>query len=294
MKMTRPSLRALLAVLMTSFVLGTLGGSPSGKRYTFSPIDDPSAGPLGTSVFGINSAGVMSGNYADPAGVIHGFVLSKGKFTNVTVPESSFTELAHINSQGTSVGDFIDAHGVDRGFTYASDGTITYLPDAAPGAFTIPIGINNLGAVTGFYTVDNYATAHGFILYKGAFTYFDAPGSDHTIPWVITNSGTVGGWFNDASGNGHGFMLDRKGVFTQFDVPGATSSTIYGLNENGDIVGSYYDATGRHGYLYRKGVFLTLDYPGATNTDAFGINDPGVIVGTYNDFTRGFVATPSQ
>ena len=291
---TRSSLRALPAVLTTAAVLAALGGGPAQKVYTFGPIDDPGAGPGGTSVFGINSAGVMSGNYADAADEIHGFVLKEGQFTNVTVPASSFTELAHINSQGTAVGDFVDALGVDRGFTFSSNGTITYLPDAAVGAFTIPIGINNPGAVVGYYTTDGFATNHGFIYQKGSFTYFDPPGSSFTIPWAITNSGTVGGWFIDPSGASHGFLRNRTGAFTQVDFPGAIFTTVYGLNENGDIVGSYADATTRHGYLFRKGVFLTLDYPGATNTDAFGINDPGFIVVTYNDFSRGFLATPSH
>ena len=147
--------------------------------------------------------------------------------------------------------------------------------------------------MAGFFTTDDYTTAHGFIYQNGSFTYFDAPGSNYTVPWAITNSGTVGGWFLDASGSSHGFLRDRKGAFTQIDFPGAIFTTVYGLNENGDIVGSYRDATTRHGYLLRKGVFLTLDYPGATNTDAFGINNPGDIVGTYNDFSQGFLATPS-
>jgi uncharacterized membrane protein len=294
MKTTRSSSRALPVVLTTAIVFTALGFTPGGKGYTFLPIDDPSAGPGGTSVFGINSAGVMAGNYADPAGVIYGFVLNGGEFTTVTVPGSSYSELAHINSQGTAVGDFIDAEGVDRGFTYSSDGTITYLPDPAPGAFTIPIGINDRGAITGPYSTDNYATFHGFIYYKGSFTYFDVPGSTRTVPWAITNSGTVAGWFRDASGTDHGFLRDPKGAFTQFDVPGATFTTLYDLNEKGDIVGSYGDGTTWHGYLFRKGVFLTLDYPGATNTNLFAINDPGVIVGTYDDYSRGLVATPSQ
>src|SRR5262249_32892313 len=117
----RSLLRVVPAVLTIALALATLGGGPGDKGYTFQPIDDPDAGPGGTSVFGINPAGVMSGNYADPANELHGFVLRGGLFTNVTVPGSSFTELAHINSRGTAVGDFIDALGDDRGFTFSSD-----------------------------------------------------------------------------------------------------------------------------------------------------------------------------
>jgi hypothetical protein len=219
MKTTRRSLlRVVPTFLAVAAVIAGLGGGPGSKGYKFQPIDDPDAGPGGTSVFGINSAGTMAGNYADADGVVHGFVLIGGQFTNVTVPNSFYSELAHINSQGTAVGDFVDDQGLDRGFTYSSDGTITYLPLAAPGATTIPIGINNPGAVTGPYSTDNGATFHGFIYYKGSFTYFDPPGSTFTVPWAISNAGTVGGWYSDSSGDSHGFLRDRNGAFTQFDV----------------------------------------------------------------------------
>jgi uncharacterized membrane protein len=287
----RSLLRCVPVVLAAGFAISALGGGPGGNGYTFFPIEDPAGS---TSVFGINSAGVMSGNYGDPSGEIFGFVLSQGNFTNINVPGSSFTELAHINSRGTAVGDYIDASGNDLGFTYSVDGTFTYLPAAAPGAATIPIGINDAGAVTGLYSSDGFTTAHGFIYDKGTLTYFDAPGSTFTVPWAVTNSGTVGGWFTDASGTTHGFLRDSTGAITQFDLPGADNTSVYGLNENGDIVGSYGDGTKRHGYLFRKGVITTLDYPGDTNTDAFGINEQGTIVGTYDDFSRGFLATPSR
>src|SRR4051794_26094084 len=56
--------------------------------YRFQPIDNPDAGELGTSVYGINPAGVMVGNFAGADNVIRGFVLRRGQYTDVTVADS--------------------------------------------------------------------------------------------------------------------------------------------------------------------------------------------------------------
>jgi uncharacterized membrane protein len=288
----RSLLHALPLVLPLTFALSAIGGGPGDKGYTFVPIDDPDGA---TSVFGINSPGVMVGNFGDLEEVVHGFVLSAGQFTTVTVAGSPWSELWGVNSKGTGVGDYYDDTFTSvHGFTYAADGTITYLPDPVPGESNSPGGINSKGAVTGFYAENVFAPPHGYVYERGSFTYFDVPGSTYTIPNRITDSGRVCGFFSDASGNDHGFLRDREGNFTQIDVPGATSTKVRGMNEHGDIVGTYYDATTKHGFLLRKGVFLTLDYPGAYNTDVFDINNAGDIVGTYNDFSRGFLATPSS
>jgi uncharacterized membrane protein len=288
----RSILRALPLFLSLTFALAAIGGGPGDKGYTFQPIDDPDAGPLGTSVFGINSPGLMVGNFGDAGDVVHGFVLRSGQFTSVTIDDSPWSELWDVNSQGTAVGDYADDVSFNfHAFTYAPDGTISYLPDA--GVSTYASGINSQGAVVGAFFTNDYGTLRGYIYDHGSFTDFDVPGSSYTSPYRITDSGTVCGWFFDASNNEHGFLRDKKGNFTQIDVPGASFTTIYGLNDHGDIVGAYGDGTTYHGFLLRKGVFSTLDYPGATDTVAEDINNAGNIVGTYNGLSRGFIATPT-
>jgi probable HAF family extracellular repeat protein len=280
-------------LLFTSFTLVAVGGGPENKGYAFLPIDNPDAGPFGTSVFGVNSSGVMVGNFGDTEDVIRGFVLRAGQWTTVTVGDSSGTSLNGVNSQGTAVGNFADDLGNSHGFTYAADGTITYLPDAAPGPFSAPQGINNQGAVVGVFWTQEMGF-HGYSYEDGSFTYFDPPGSTYTWPTRISDSGTVCGYFIDAQDNAHGFLRDKKGTFTQIDVPGALQTQVFGMNDHGDFVGFYWDGTTGHGFLLRKGVSQTIDYPGATDTVALDINNAGDIVGTYNGFSRGFLATPSK
>ena len=53
----------------------------------------------------------------------------------------------------------------------------------APGAVraTIPLGINQTGAITGYY-LDARGASHGFLrIADGAFTTFDAPGRRHGL-----------------------------------------------------------------------------------------------------------------
>jgi probable HAF family extracellular repeat protein len=283
------------APFLVTFALTAIGGGRGDRGHTFLPIDDPDAGAGGTSVFGINSPGVMVGNFGDTEGVVHGFVLSGGQFTTVTIAASAACELWGVNSRGTAVGDYYDdTFTFLHGFTRSAYGTITYLPDPVPGASSSARGINSQGAVIGMFTTDNFATTHGYIYENGSFTVFDVPGGSFTSPWRITDSGTVCGTFSDASGNSHGFLRDKKGSFTQIDVPGATFTVVLGLSDNGDIVGQFGDGTTSHSFLLRKGVYVTLDYPGATDTVAFDINNASDIVGTYNNFSRGFLATPSK
>jgi uncharacterized membrane protein len=226
--------------------------------------------------------------------VIRGFVVRDGHFTNFIVPRSTSTTLYRINSQGTAVGVFSDTQGAFHGFTRSSNGTITRFPDAAPAADTLPTGINDHGDVSGAYSLDGFATSHGFIYQDRHFITFDAPGSSYTVVWDITNEGTAVGSFSDAAGDSHGFLLDCRGNFTEIDIPGSTFTAAYGVNDSGDIVGQYGDETSIHGYLLHRGDFTRLDYPGATDTVALDINDPGDIVGTYNGFSRGFLAKPSS
>jgi hypothetical protein len=105
----------------------------------------------------------MVGSFGDPEGVVHDFVLSAGQFTTVTIAGSPWSELRDLNSQGTAVGDFFDdSFTTLHGFMYDIDGTITYLPNPVPGTSSSPSGINNRGAVTGFYAQNPLAPSHGY------------------------------------------------------------------------------------------------------------------------------------
>jgi uncharacterized membrane protein len=90
---------------------------------------------------------------------------------------------------------------------------------------------------------------HGYVLDRGVYTQFDAPGATFTQAWDISPTGTVVGYFNPVTS--HGFSRDANGL-TVIDVSGALWTRIFGINPRGDMVGSYADASNRvHGFLLR-------------------------------------------
>jgi probable HAF family extracellular repeat protein len=68
---------------------------------TFTQIDYP--GSIGTETWGINDAGVISGNYFDNTG-IHGFMYAGGVYTAINYPFSSLTRVTRTNNLNRTVG----------------------------------------------------------------------------------------------------------------------------------------------------------------------------------------------
>ena len=109
-----------------------------------------------------------------------------------------------------------------------------FIPVEVPGATaTFVYGINNAGAVVGYYTG---TSSSGFVYQNGVFTPLNVPGSGGTVPTAINNLGQVVGYYSDASGT-HGFKYSN-GTFTTIDYPGAQNTYLWGINDNGDISGA--------------------------------------------------------
>ena len=177
--------------------------------------------------------------------------------------------------------------------------TVTFKPVARfnyPGAASSAAsGINDAGAVVGYFLVPGAGYANGFERYPdGTFTApIIYPGSTvyQTIPTAIDNNGTIAGWYNTEPGSTHGFFY-KEGVFTSFDYPGANYTTITGINDAGDFVGSYALADGmRHSYTSIGGQLADVVVPGSTYVEVYDINNHGSIVGWYSttNHTSGFL-----
>jgi hypothetical protein len=179
--------------------------------------------------------------------------------------------------------------------------------DTTPGDYngTYPTGINNLGAITGYY-IDANDVYHGFLRSPvGKLTSFEAPGADTTpgsfngtSPGAINDVGAIAGSYGDANGVNHGFLRSPDGKFTTFDVPGAGGygSFPIGLNIEGAVVGYYTDSDFVFYAFLRTpdGNFKTFGGPGQCDTGtstgcygsgAFTINLWGTTVGGYMDST---------
>lgn len=131
----------------------------------------------------------------------------------------------------------------------------------------------------------------GFLLERGRYTRFDAPGAGGgTSPNGINNRGVIVGDYleDDADATYHGFPRDARGRFTTIDLPGAKATVASRINDRGQIVGRYYQTTPFRGpdarfrgFLLDRGKVTRIDVPGAAQTQAVGINNLGQVVGEY-------------
>lgn len=157
-----------------------------------------------------------------------------------------------------------------------------------PGSLsTVPLAINDAGAVTGYY----YSTTvplGGFIRDPdGCITTFEVPGSSETEPISINARGEVVGYWGTTDSYGppwQGFVRSRWGGFETITVSGSTSVWPVRINRPGMVVG-YYSTASDYGPPYygfirsRDGVITTFSVPGALDTLLTSINDAGEIIG---------------
>jgi hypothetical protein len=317
-------LRLPIALCLVLLTLG-LGLSVNGaveRRRTITTFDAPGAGTqpgLGTFPSGINLFGAITGFIRDANSARHAFVRAPdGSFIIFddpaagtcstscgTIGNGQGTRAYAINLFGEITGFFTDNSARCHGYVRAPNGTFTQIdaPDAGTGPFPqgtfpsefTPMGLNLLGAITGFY-VDASEVQHGFVRApNGTITEFDPTGSVFTNPNAIDDLGEVTGFYVDASGVGHGFLRTLGGTITTFDAPGAGTAAGegtfgVGLTLNREIEGVYVDANGvLHGFVRsNQGTFTTFNVPAAGTGAGQGTlpesNDNlGAIAGNYID-----------
>jgi hypothetical protein len=141
-----------------------IDGPGAGTGGSFSDKDLPHLGTLPTS---INTAGDITGIYADASGVRLGFLRAADGTMTYPIDAQGVgttgvilgTTPLSINTGGVIAGSYEDASGVVHGFVCAADGTMTAPiddPNAGgagtsllPGTFTL--SINDSGVITGGY-----------------------------------------------------------------------------------------------------------------------------------------------
>ena len=241
-----------------------------------------------SSALGVNDAGEVVGLYTDGLD-IHGFVGSGTSFTTIDAP-SSFppftprTVLTGINDSGQFVGNQLTGSG-PRGFIDTSGSFTNIVDPLAYFGTTTTSGINDAGAVVGYYTNEAGLNYSGFLYTSGTFTPVNDPVGYQTQALGINNSGEIVGSTTLPEPHEDVGFLDDGGVFTTISVPmssdfGGTVAT--DINNEGVIVGYYGSRGGIQGFEYENGSYITIADPVAPgSTYVSGINDAGEIVGTY-------------
>src|SRR5947207_2475036 len=98
--------------------------------------------------------------------VIHGFLLSKGRFTTIDPPGANLTVAFHINPDGVITGAYRTSNGSIHGFLLSNGEFITIQKTGT--TFTVLDGINPKGDITGEYR-DSSDNIHSFLLSNNTF-----------------------------------------------------------------------------------------------------------------------------
>jgi len=246
---------------------------------SFASFDCP--GSANTQATAITPSGEIVGRYFSADGLQHGFVLQRGQFQAVDVPQAtSSTDVTWVNARGDIVGSYSDAIGshayVLRG------GKFTTIDFPGGNVNLTGFGISNAGDVVGVKFVGgDFLHGHGYLFSRGTFTQIDVPGAQGTFPTMVLNPSRIVGAYFDSDSAFHGFTL-TNGQFSTIDFPNSTLTWITGISPEGDLVGFYNDHGGvQHGFVQRDGKFSSFDVPGVSLTEGNGINAEGNVVGRY-------------
>jgi uncharacterized membrane protein len=293
--MKQQSLSHLFALAVAALLLSTLA-APASAQYNFTNLDYP--GAVNTSLLG--HSGLTTGGYFNGAdGVVHGWLLKKGVFSQYDVPGAWNTQLSAINHRGDFGGTFRDDlvfRARRRGFV-VMNGVLTVI-DYPGSTRTTVFHMNDRGQAVGIGRIPSEGAVtqpFGFIWEDGVFTEVSYPGAYGTGLDGINNQGDVCGFQQGTDGIVHAIMR-VKGVFSSIEPPGAVQSIALSINDRGQVVGWYDDAFGgEFGYIYYKGVFTTIDPPGSVSSQVTTIDNNGTIFGDYlgvDGRRHAFIGTP--
>jgi hypothetical protein len=160
------------------------------------------------------------------------------------------------------------------------------------GNFTQLLGINNAGAIAGYFGDGTAVPNNGFTIappYGSAdFTPENFPGAFETQVTGINNNGATVGFYIDNSGISHGFIL-IGGTFTTVDNPAGLTSPAFnqllGINDHSVAAGVFANSAGfQQAELVNLSaptspVFIPLTIPeeGALTSTATDVNNSGVV-----------------
>ena len=156
--------------------------------------------------------------------------------------------------------------------------------DPSGSVYTEPLGINDSGAISGYYE-DSAGVFHGFVRTpSGAITRFDPPSSVGTHAYGINKAGSIVGQFDDSQG-GHCFIRNSADAFTVFD-PQPLGQQCYALaiNARGRVAGYVYESRrAAYGFVQMKSGKIKDIAGGTGYTVAAAINDSGATTGVFGN-----------
>jgi uncharacterized membrane protein len=219
-------------------------------------IDVP--GAYATIATRINDRGQVVGDYFETQqkteqGLKRGFMLDRGRFIRIDAPGAESSEVVGVDDRGRAVGETID---LDTNSVRGRHGPRRYLwddgrfrlidPGMAGGAAA---EINERGQIAGIYAGVLVSplvaeSTGGYLLDRGRYTRFAAPGGPFTQVFGLNNHEEIVGYTADAPFRDiHGFLRGDDGEYTAIEVPFGFNTMALGINDAGQIVGTYEKPT---------------------------------------------------
>lgn len=246
--------------------------------FTTNDFDPSCSFSCGTEANAINSSGEIVGDVTDEAGNTHGYYEIGGVFHLIDFSGADLTLAEGVNDSGLVVGFYVDSSNVSHGFTLApgqttptsfdcSGGTNTALygvnnrgdmvGTCSLGPFKItagqgitavtltgasvvrPIGINNIGDISGYY-LDVNNVRHGFLISAGNPVTIDPPGSIGTEADQLNDQDEIVGDYNDSQDLDHGFLAEGPELLDPIpdlmSGPAVANQTLPSVGSGGRVV----------------------------------------------------------
>ena len=326
----REVVRLSLTLLLTSLPL--VG---QGNRWHSVTINVPDA--TETWVRGVNNHGEIVGFYKPrnstclqvltnpqvPTCSVRGFKIVNGVLTKLNVPGATSTAIMAVNDYGDLVGFYLKPRvgcpfGIYHGFIWYHQNIVKTIdfPNTtgfcgSDAAWTVPMGINKAGTVSGtvWSPVDGQPSG-GFVWKRGTFHVMNVGwrGGCYSCNGVygMSNSGILVGtsWYTLESiplwtgflkrgADEDFFQMSQDDTFTTA-VNNATDIAGYGPYGNGFFAKHIELNEGVNDEVEGQPSFIILMV--GSSTWPFAMNDQRVVVGAYRDEVgriRGFVAAPT-
>lgn len=188
-----------ISLLNTVAAASLLMAASPALAGTFVPVSLPNS--QSTTLFGINDSNMISGQYTDASGVVHGFIsdFAGSKITNIDDPDGD-PQARGMNDKNTVTG--FDA-GAFAPWEFSSKGKLTAITKSGTDLDQLVQGITKAGVFTGDYTDPTTSLFVGYLGKGGKWTS-DIKLSIKNAGFAgraIDTAGDLAGWYYDPTTN---------------------------------------------------------------------------------------------
>jgi uncharacterized membrane protein len=295
--------RGKRAMLLTSFACASIITSALAQpRYAITDLGVLSGTAISLAA-NLNDRGDVVGSCQSVSGSFNdvGFVWRNGVMTSTgKLPKGNYSDATAINLSGAVVGDGDTGDFRPQSWVTTASGLVNFFPNN--GGNTHAIGINNSGAICGYYTKSLSGRTASW---RGAIWTVDPkdprkyrttdlpaiPGNDATftsaISWAFNQAGQAAGWaVNDIIGQ-HAAFWNNDAAHSVVDLgtfPGDWSSIAWGMNDLGQVVGESHPPFGSRPVVWNNDAAHTAIelplLPGDNYGIASRINNLGQVLGS--------------